>query len=273
MQQHLFSRVNLAPERIHFLNGAAPDPEAECERYEAAIAAAGGIDLQLLGIGTNGHIGFNEPARELAGADASRDADGLHPPQQCRAVRRRPARVPHEALSMGMATILHARRIVLIATGKSKARCIERMVRRPDHDEAAGVVPAAAPRRRADARRRRREQLAVVSSTSRRSCRGLPGSCRARAARAGAARCLRRSPRGPSCRPCAGACIACGSVRPAFCMTIAALTFHFARFSSASAASWIEAGDDAEDAAWRDPSASPIPSARRPSGCRRSCPT
>ena len=54
------------PERIHFLNGAAPDPTRKCARYERAIAAAGGIDLQILGIGTNGHIGFNEPARELA---------------------------------------------------------------------------------------------------------------------------------------------------------------------------------------------------------------
>ncbi len=72
MEQHLFAHVNLAPERINFLNGAAPDPEAECARYERAIAAAGGIDLQILGLGTNGHIGFNEPARELAGADASR---------------------------------------------------------------------------------------------------------------------------------------------------------------------------------------------------------
>src|SRR6187549_2986537 len=57
MQQHLFSRVNLSPERINVLNGAAADPAAECARYDAAIEAAGGIDLQLLGIGTNGHIG------------------------------------------------------------------------------------------------------------------------------------------------------------------------------------------------------------------------
>src|SRR5947207_11345820 len=66
MQEHLFSRVNLPPEQIHFLDGAAPDPEAECTRYETAIGAAGGIDLQILGIGTNGHIGFNEPAKSLA---------------------------------------------------------------------------------------------------------------------------------------------------------------------------------------------------------------
>src|SRR6478672_7104309 len=67
MREHLFSRVNLDPARIHFLDGAAPDPEAECNRYEQAMEQAGGLDLQLLGIGTNGHIGFNEPARELVG--------------------------------------------------------------------------------------------------------------------------------------------------------------------------------------------------------------
>jgi len=131
MQQHLFSRVNLAAERIHVLNGAAPDPERECQRYEEAIAAAGGIELQLLGIGTNGHIGFNEPARELAGrthrvllkASTRRSNAALFGGD--------PDRVPHEALSMGMATILHARRIVLIATGKSKASCVERLVNGP----------------------------------------------------------------------------------------------------------------------------------------------
>jgi len=131
MDQHLFSRVNLSPDRINVLNGAAPDPERECERYEAAIAAAGGIDLQLLGIGTNGHIGFNEPARELAGRthrvtltlSTRRSNAGLFGGD--------PQRVPHEALSMGMATILHARHIILIATGKSKAKCIQKLVHGP----------------------------------------------------------------------------------------------------------------------------------------------
>jgi glucosamine-6-phosphate deaminase len=131
MQQHLFSRVNLAPERIHMLNGAAPDPEGECARYEAAIADAGGIDLQVLGIGTNGHIGFNEPARELAAR--------THRVTLKESTRRSNAalfggdvdKVPKEALSMGMGTILHARRIVLIATGKSKARGIDLVVNGP----------------------------------------------------------------------------------------------------------------------------------------------
>jgi glucosamine-6-phosphate deaminase len=134
MQAHLFSRVNVPPERIHVLNGIAADPAAECARYERAIAAAGGIDLQLLGIGTNGHIGFNEPARELAGE--------THRVVLKPSTRRSNAvlfggaddsleNVPREALSMGMATILRARRIILIATGKSKAACVERAVHGP----------------------------------------------------------------------------------------------------------------------------------------------
>lgn len=131
MQQHLFSRVNIAPERIHFLNGAASDLQAECRRYEAEITAAGGIDLQVLGIGTNGHIGFNEPARSLVArthlvslkAETRRSNAGLFGGDV--------DRVPHQALSMGMVTILHARRIILVATGKSKARCIDRLVSGP----------------------------------------------------------------------------------------------------------------------------------------------
>ena len=128
MQEHLFSRVNLPPEQIHFLDGAAPDPDAECERYETAIAVAGGIDLQILGIGTNGHIGFNEPGRALEPrthrvalkASTRRSNAGLFAGDE--------HKVPTHALSMGMATILHARRIVLIATGKAKAKCVARMV-------------------------------------------------------------------------------------------------------------------------------------------------
>ncbi len=128
MERHLFSRVNLAPERIHVLNGAAPDPDAECARYEQSIADAGGIGLQLLGIGTNGHIGFNEPAGELVAR--------THRVTLKASTRRSNAAlfggdvnaVPAEALSMGMATILRTRRIVLLATGKSKSRAVERLV-------------------------------------------------------------------------------------------------------------------------------------------------
>ena len=131
MERHLFGGIDLSPERIHFLDGMAPDLDAECDRYERDIAAADGIDLQVLGIGGNGHIGFNEPGDELM-ANTHRVA--LH-----EGTRRDnaaqfggdAARVPREALSMGMGTILKAAALILVAIGERKARCVERMVRGP----------------------------------------------------------------------------------------------------------------------------------------------
>ncbi len=131
MARHLFDHVNLERRRIHFLDGTAADPDDECRRYERAIARAGGIDLMLLGLGANGHIGFNEPAASLVGA--------THPATLTAATRRANAalfgndrrQVPARALSMGMATILRARRIVLLATGTSKARMVDRLVTGP----------------------------------------------------------------------------------------------------------------------------------------------
>jgi glucosamine-6-phosphate deaminase len=131
MAEHLFSRVNLQPARIHLLNGAAPDPDGECARYEQAIAAAGGIDLQLLGIGTNGHIGFNEPGRELAARTHRVTLKASTRRSNAALFGGDAGKVPAEALSMGMATILAARRIALVATGKLKATCIERVVNGP----------------------------------------------------------------------------------------------------------------------------------------------
>jgi glucosamine-6-phosphate deaminase len=131
MERHLFGRVKIDPARIHFLNGTAPDPEAECERYEEAIAAAGGLDLQILGIGTNGHIGFNEPA---SGLSACTHRVRLKPEtRQSNAALfdGDPSAVPDEALSMGMGTILRARSLVLLATGARKARCVERALHGP----------------------------------------------------------------------------------------------------------------------------------------------
>jgi glucosamine-6-phosphate deaminase len=131
MEEHLFRRVNLRRERTNFLNGAAADLDEECRRYEDAITDAGGIDVQILGIGTNGHIGFNEPSPGLEAhthrvrlkAETRRNNAALFGGES--------DAVPEEALSMGMATILHARAIVLLATGRSKASCIERMVNGP----------------------------------------------------------------------------------------------------------------------------------------------
>jgi glucosamine-6-phosphate deaminase len=131
MQRQLFGQVNLAPRKINFLDGMAVDSERECRRYERAIARAGGIDVMILGLGTNGHIGFNEPGRFLIAA--------THRTRLTQATRRanaalfdfRMADVPREALSIGIATILRARRIVLVATGAGKGRCVERMLTGP----------------------------------------------------------------------------------------------------------------------------------------------
>jgi glucosamine-6-phosphate deaminase len=131
MQRQFFGQVNLARRKINFLNGVADDTERECRRYERAIARAGGIDLMILGLGINGHIGFNEPGRFVIAC--------THRTRLTPATRRanaalfnfRMADVPREALSIGIATILRARRIVLLATGAGKSRCVERMLTGP----------------------------------------------------------------------------------------------------------------------------------------------
>lgn len=128
MQSELFDHVSIRPENIGMLNGRAPDLHAECRRYEEAIRAAGGIDLQILGIGANGHIGFNEPAEGLCAH--------THVAELERKTREANAQwfgddwtaVPERALSMGMATILSARQIVMIANSPDKADAVYEMV-------------------------------------------------------------------------------------------------------------------------------------------------
>ncbi len=124
MEQNLFSRVNILPENTHLPNGCAADLPAECARYEALIDSLGGADLQLLGIGHNGHIGFNEP-----GPDFPRC---VHPVALTESTIRANSRlfpriedVPTQALTMGIGTILKARRILLIA-GADKGDIIHR---------------------------------------------------------------------------------------------------------------------------------------------------
>ena len=131
MNTHLFESVNVAPDRIHFLNGTAPDLDAECARFEAEIGDAGGLDLQILGIGGNGHIGFNEPGDELVAATHRVTLADSTRRDNAALFDGNPALVPREALSMGMGTILKAATILLIATGERKAQCIERTVRGP----------------------------------------------------------------------------------------------------------------------------------------------
>lgn len=127
MQKHLFARINLPGKHVHFLNGSADNYAKECERFEREIADIGGMDLLLLGIGANAHIGFNEPARVLHARS--------HRTRLTLATRRanvslfggRLDRVPREALTMGIGTMLDAQTILLIATGREKARAVASM--------------------------------------------------------------------------------------------------------------------------------------------------
>jgi glucosamine-6-phosphate deaminase len=131
MEEHLFDAVNIDRRRIGFLDGAARDPDAECARYEHAIEQAGGLDLQLLGIGANGHIGFNEPGEALASRTHRIALHDVTRRENAALFGGDAARVPREALSMGMGTILKATTLVLVASGGRKARCIERTVNGP----------------------------------------------------------------------------------------------------------------------------------------------
>jgi glucosamine-6-phosphate deaminase len=137
MQRHLFGHVDLAPNRAHVLDGTVPEPAvaAHAAEYDRWIAADGGLDLQLLGLGRNGHIGFNEPC-DLAVAEAlalpTRLVD-LHPVTRAGAAYDFGGedRVIPRALTMGVAPILAARSILIIALGANKADPVARSLRGP----------------------------------------------------------------------------------------------------------------------------------------------
>ncbi|SET11856.1 glucosamine-6-phosphate deaminase [Natronincola peptidivorans] len=128
MNQHFFNDIDIVKENIYIPNGKAVDVDAECQRYEKSIKEAGGIDLQLLGIGQNGHIGFNEPDVKFEASThlVNLDLDTI----------KANARffdsideVPDQAISMGVKTILSSKKILLLASGKNKAEAIYKMVK------------------------------------------------------------------------------------------------------------------------------------------------
>lgn len=137
MDDKLFNHINVKRDNIHVPNGNPQDVEAECEAYEAAIAAKGGIDLQILGIGNNAHIGFNEPDSNFSAATHKvKLADGT-----IAANARFFAsidEVPKFAVSMGIGTIMKSKKIILMASGKNKAQAIFNTV----HGPIAPEVPA-----------------------------------------------------------------------------------------------------------------------------------
>jgi glucosamine-6-phosphate deaminase len=130
MNRHLFRHVNVDPRNTHLPNGLASDLDEECRRYEASITRSGGIDLQLLGIGRAGHIGFNEP---LSALSSRTRVKALTPTtlKQNAALFGGEDKMPRRAITMGVGTIIEARRCLLLATGESKADVIAQAVEGP----------------------------------------------------------------------------------------------------------------------------------------------
>ncbi len=130
MNYHLFNNINIDKRNTNLPNGMSEDVENEGERYEAAIRDAGGIDLQLLGIGRDGHIGFNEPLSSLASRTR---AKALTPETfaQNSPLFDRPEDMPKRALTMGVGTILDARNVLMLVTGAEKAEILAAAVEGP----------------------------------------------------------------------------------------------------------------------------------------------
>jgi glucosamine-6-phosphate deaminase len=130
MNQHLFLRVNINLRNTHLPDGMAEDLGAECENYENRIAKHGGIDLQLLGIGQNGHLGFNEP---LSSFRSRTRVTVLSPMTRAQNAPLfvGPEFVPKRAITMGVGSILDCRRCVLLATGEEKASIVAKAVEGP----------------------------------------------------------------------------------------------------------------------------------------------
>jgi glucosamine-6-phosphate deaminase len=139
MNRNLFLKVNIDLQNTHLPDGTAADLEAECGNYERLIAECGGIDLQLLGIGLSGHLGFNEPASSLR----SRTRVIVLSPvtlAQNGPLFPTPEQMPRRAITMGVGTILEARRCLLLATGEDKAAIVAKAIEGP----LTGMVSASA---------------------------------------------------------------------------------------------------------------------------------
>lgn len=136
MHEQLFNGLDILEENVHFLDGNATDSEAECNRYDDEINSTGGIDIQLLGIGNNAHIGFNEPADSFTNGsfkvkltESTINANKIYFDENP---------MPGYALTMGIKQIMAAKKIILIATGPKKAEAVRNMIK----GEVTPTVPA-----------------------------------------------------------------------------------------------------------------------------------
>lgn len=137
MWENLFGEVNVQRSRVHLPDGMTKDVPATCRAYEEAIVAAGGIELQVLGIGANGHIGFNEPSSSLASRTRIKTLSRETITDNARFFGGEQY-VPRHVLTMGVGTIMDCRRCLLLAFGEGKAEAVAKMVEGP----ISAMVPA-----------------------------------------------------------------------------------------------------------------------------------
>ena len=131
MAEHFFRHVNVDARHTNIPDSMAHDIPAECARYEAAIIAAGGIDLQLLGIGTDGHIGFNEPSSSLASRTRIKTLTERTRADNARFFGGDLAQVPFHCITMGVGTIMASREVLMLAFGANKADAVASAVEGP----------------------------------------------------------------------------------------------------------------------------------------------
>ena len=131
IEKEFASRVDLAPGAVQGPDGLAADLPAACAAYEAAIADAGGVDLQILGIGTDGHIAFNEPGSSLASRTRIKTLTKQTREDNARFFGGSVDDVPRHCLTQGLATIMSARHLVLLASGRAKAEAVHQLVEGP----------------------------------------------------------------------------------------------------------------------------------------------
>jgi glucosamine-6-phosphate deaminase len=124
MNENLFNHTNINPKNTHVPDGLADDIEAFCQKYEDMIADVGGIDYQVLGIGSNGHIGFNEPGSSLGSLTRIKTLTAKTRKDNARFFDNDINQVPKLAITMGNGTIMNARKVVLLASGANKADAV-----------------------------------------------------------------------------------------------------------------------------------------------------
>ena len=140
MHHNLFDHVNLPEGATNLLNGMAEDMDAECARYDALIRSLGGVDLQLLGIGHDGHIGFNEPGEAFELETHCVDLTPATIEANKRFFDGNEDLVPKQAYTMGIKTIVQARKVLVVANGLAKAKAVKAVVSGPVTPECPGSI-------------------------------------------------------------------------------------------------------------------------------------